>query len=77
MQSGFKQIYSKEKQTKNKMEKKFTKRIGKRSQKWTIKVQNNIRKASELLTRLLNKGWKLLEDITFKKGFYSFKVEWI
>jgi len=59
------------------MEKKFTKRIGKRSQKWTIKVQNNIRKCSELLTRLLAKGWKLLEDITFKKGFYSFRVEWI
>ena len=77
MQSGFKQIYSKQKQTKNRMEKKFTKRIGSRSQKWTIKVQNNIRKCSELLTRLLNKGWKLLEDITFKKGFYSFRVEWI
>jgi G:T-mismatch repair DNA endonuclease (very short patch repair protein) len=59
------------------MEKKFIKRIGTRSQKWTIKVQNNIRKASELLTRLLAKGWKLLEDITFKKGFYSFRVEWI
>ena len=59
------------------MEKKFIKRIGKRSQKWTIKVQNNIRKCSELLTRLLAKGWKLLEDITFKKGFYSFRVEWI
>lgn len=59
------------------MEKKFIKRIGSRSQKWTIKVQNNIRKCSELLTRLLAKGWKLLEDITFKKGFYSFKVEWI
>lgn len=59
------------------MEKKFTKKIGSRSQKWTIKIHNNIRKCSELLTRLLAKGWKLLEDITFKKGFYSFRVEWI
>ncbi len=59
------------------MEKKFIKRIGSKSQKWTIKIQNNIRKASEFLTRLLANGWKLLEDITFKKGFYSFKVEWV
>jgi hypothetical protein len=59
------------------MEKKFIKKTNSKSQRWTIKIHNNIRKATELLTRLLNKGWKLLEDITFKKGFYSFKVEWI
>lgn len=59
------------------MEKKFIKKIGSRSQKWTIKIYNNIRKTIEFLTRLLSRGWKLLEDITFKKGFYSFKVEWI
>lgn len=59
------------------MEKKFIKKTNSKSQRWIIKIHNNIRKATELLTRLLNKGWKLLEDITFKKGFYSFKVEWI
>lgn len=59
------------------MEKKFIKKIGSKSQKWTIKIYNNIRKATEFLTRLLSRGWKLLEDISFKKGFYSFKVEWI
>lgn len=59
------------------MEKKFIKKIGSKSQKWTIKIYNNIRKAAEFLTRLLSRGWKLLEDISFKKGFYSFKVEWI
>ena len=32
------------------MEKKFIKKIGSKSQKWTIKIYNNIRKASEFLT---------------------------
>lgn len=47
-----------------------------RIQRWTIKIHNNISKATELLTRLLAKGYFLLEDLTFSKGFYSFKLEY-
>ena len=63
--------------------KKFTthnKKIGKnityRVQRWSIKIHNSISKATELLNRLLAKGYSLLEDLKFSKGFYSFVIEY-
>lgn len=72
--NGLKKIYNIK--LKKNMKKQFNKKTGNKTQKWTIKILNNIRKCTELLNRLLEHGWKLIEDITYNKGYYTFKVEW-
>lgn len=54
----------------------FSKGTINKSQKWSIKIKNDINKTIQLMNRLISNGWKLIEDVSFKGGYYTFKVEW-